>query len=168
MASVSGTVKDALGNFTRRLVRLHRKYDGALVGEVLSNPSTGVFSVTTSDQTKHYAVVHDQDSWLTYLPFNGANNDTVFSEWGGKSVTPYGNAKISTAQSKFGGASLYLDGTGDYLTIPVNNELTFGTLDFSIEVGFASMLLERNGRSSTIAQSVPTRACTSVLVPRDT
>lgn len=34
------------------------------------------------------------------------------------SVTASGNAKIDTAQSKFGGASLLLDGTGDYLVEP--------------------------------------------------
>lgn len=31
------------------------------------------------------------------------------------SVTAYGNAQVDTAQSKFGGASAYFDGTGDYL-----------------------------------------------------
>ncbi|MBK7186382.1 MAG: LamG domain-containing protein [Ignavibacteria bacterium] len=132
-SQLQGTVKDANGNFARRLVRAHRKTDGRAVYETLSNPSTGEFALNTQDASKHYAVVHAQDSWLTYLPFNGANNDTVFSEWGGKLVTPYGNAKISTAQSKFGGASAYFDGTGDYLTTPVNPELTFSTLDFTIE-----------------------------------
>lgn len=36
-------------------------------------------------------------------------------------VTPVGNAAITTAQSVFGGASLVLDGTGDYLTVPDNS-----------------------------------------------
>jgi hypothetical protein len=45
-----------------------------------------------------------------------------------------GNAQISTAQSKFGGSSMFFDGTGDYLLTPVNSTFTFGTGDFTIEM----------------------------------
>jgi len=44
-----------------------------------------------------------------------------------------GDAKISTTQSKFGGSSIYFDGTGDYLTIPANNVFATGTGNFTIE-----------------------------------
>jgi len=44
-----------------------------------------------------------------------------------------GDAKISTVQSKFGGSSMYFDGTGDYLTTPTSPSLDFGTGDFTIE-----------------------------------
>ncbi len=44
-----------------------------------------------------------------------------------------GNAQISTTQSKFGGSSMYFDGTGDYLTRPGSNLFDFGTGDFTIE-----------------------------------
>jgi hypothetical protein len=44
-----------------------------------------------------------------------------------------GDAKISTAQSKFGGSSMYFDGTGDYLLIPSNPVFAFGTGDFTVE-----------------------------------
>ncbi len=45
-----------------------------------------------------------------------------------------GNAQISTTQSKFGGSSIYLDGTGDYLTLPTTNQsLTFGSANWTIE-----------------------------------
>ena len=50
-------------------------------------------------------------------------------------ISVVGNAQVDTAQSKFGGASLLLDGSGDYLT--VNNSkgtLSFGTsADFTFE-----------------------------------
>jgi hypothetical protein len=45
-----------------------------------------------------------------------------------------GNAQISTAQSKFGGSSMYFDGTGDYLI--TNSSVAnsaFGTGDFTVE-----------------------------------
>ena len=54
-----------------------------------------------------------------------------------KTVTAVGNAQISTAQSKFGGASLLFDGAGtpmDRLTIPTGTAgLQFGAGDFTIE-----------------------------------
>lgn len=50
-----------------------------------------------------------------------------------KTVMPYGNAQISTAQSKFGGSSVLLDGTLDYLAVPYNASFAYGTGDFTIE-----------------------------------
>ena len=132
-AQLQGTVRDSNGSFCQRLVRAHRRDTGALVAEGLSHPSTGEFTLNTLDASKHYAVVHDSDAWITYLPFNGDNDSTLFYEWGGKAVTAYGNAKLSTAQSKFGGASAYFDGAGDYVTLPVSSDLAFGTWDFTIE-----------------------------------
>jgi hypothetical protein len=46
-------------------------------------------------------------------------------------VTAIGNAQISTAQSKFGGASIAFDGSGDYLN--VSGGFVSGTEDFTIE-----------------------------------
>jgi hypothetical protein len=44
-----------------------------------------------------------------------------------------GNAQISTTQSKFGGSSMYFDGTGDGLRQSVAPLWSFGTADFTIE-----------------------------------
>ena len=44
-----------------------------------------------------------------------------------------GNAQISTTQSKFGGSSMYFDGTSDALYIPANPDFAFGTGDFTVE-----------------------------------
>jgi len=148
---IQGTVKDANGNFTRRLVKGHRRSDGFCFDAVLSNPSDGTFALKTPDFSKHYAVVHDSDAWITYLPFNGDNNSTLFPEWGSKTVTPYGNAKISTTQSKFGGASAYFDGTGDVLSIGKSKDLEFGTGDFTVECWIKTATVNKvvlDGRSS--------------------
>lgn len=50
-------------------------------------------------------------------------------------ITLAGNTQISTTQSQFGGSSIYMDGTGDYMDIQDNatNNLDFGTDDFTIE-----------------------------------
>ena len=51
----------------------------------------------------------------------------------GKTVYAHGDAKLSTAQKKFGTASLVLDGTGDYVTVPQQPDFNFGTSDFTFE-----------------------------------
>lgn len=67
---------------------------------------------------------------------NGPNNSTgiVDNGYAGLVWTANGNAKISTAQSKFGGASMYFDGTGDYIDTPANAALNMGTGNFTIEL----------------------------------
>jgi len=56
-------------------------------------------------------------------------------------VTANGNAQISTAQSKFGGASGLFDGSGDYLSTPASSDWAFGSGDFTIDfwVWFTSL-----------------------------
>jgi hypothetical protein len=49
-----------------------------------------------------------------------------------KGITAVGNAQVDTAQSKFGGASLLLDGTGDYLSS--TTPLSLGTGDWTVEL----------------------------------
>ena len=76
---------------------------------------------------------------------DGTNGSTTITDSSPspKTVTAVGNAQISTAQSKFGGASVSLDGSGDYLQAPTNPEFILGTGDFTLEtwiypLGFAS------------------------------
>jgi len=59
-----------------------------------------------------------------------------------KTVTAFGNAQISTAQSKFGGASIAFDGTGDYLQTASSSALALGAGDFTVEawVWFGSVV----------------------------
>jgi hypothetical protein len=45
-----------------------------------------------------------------------------------------GDAKISTTQSKFGGSSMYFDGTGDCLSIPSNTVFNIDFAEFTIEM----------------------------------
>jgi hypothetical protein len=45
-----------------------------------------------------------------------------------------GNAQISTTQSKFGGSSMYFDGSGDWLLFPSSTNYALGTGDFTWEM----------------------------------
>jgi hypothetical protein len=48
-------------------------------------------------------------------------------------ITSSGNVGLSTSQYKFGGASAYFDGTGDYLSTNSSNNFAFGTGNFTVE-----------------------------------
>ena len=75
-------------------------------------------------------------------PLTSVNNTSILLNFDNASVKDkvtknnietVGNAQTSTVQFKYGTASLYFDGTGDYLTIPSNSEFAFGTGNFTIE-----------------------------------
>lgn len=63
-------------------------------------------------------------------------DDVALTDVKGHAVTLNGNASRSAAQSKFGGYSAYLDGTGDYITVPSGSDFAFGTGDFTVEFWF--------------------------------
>lgn len=69
---------------------------------------------------------------------NGSNGSTTFIDSSAvpKTVSPSGNAQISTNQFKFGGSSMYFDGVGDFLTAPSSTAFNLATFDFVIEGWF--------------------------------
>lgn len=77
---------------------------------------------------------------------DGANGSTTIVDNSPtpKTVTAVGNAQISTAQSKFSGASIAFDGSGDAATVPRTADCDFGTGDFTIEawIRFSALNLD--------------------------
>ena len=71
------------------------------------------------------------------LHFDGVNGSTTITDnsKNNLTVTASGNSQISTAQSKFGGASVLFDGVGDYLTVASNGMFALDG-DFTIECWF--------------------------------
>jgi hypothetical protein len=68
---------------------------------------------------------------------NGANGSTTITDSSrfANTVTAVGNAQISTVQSKFGGSSIFFNGTTDSLTLP---DPALGTGNFTIELWLKS------------------------------
>ena len=71
-----------------------------------------------------------------------------------------GNAKLSTAQKKFGTASLLLDGVGDYVTRPSDPDFKFGTGAFTVE-----MWVYRTGGTGALQVLTDFRTSSSQVVP---
>lgn len=95
------------------------------------SPSSGKGKI----YVKEDAVSGGYDSYTKLLLHcDGTNGSTTFTDSAAsKGVTAAGNAKVSTAQYKFGGASGLFDGSGDYLTLTDSDDWNFGTGDFTID-----------------------------------
>jgi hypothetical protein len=72
---------------------------------------------------------------VLFLKGDGTNGSTniVDSSLSPKTISVFGNAQISTVQSKYGGSSIFFDGSGDYLQVANNVDFDFGNGDFTIE-----------------------------------
>lgn len=115
--TITGTILDDTGAPCERHVRAYRRDTGALVASHLSAADTSFSSVGL------------------LLHADGENNATTISDSSGspKTITAVGNAKLSTAQAKFGVSSMLFDGNGDCFTAPSGDSWDFGTGDFTIE-----------------------------------
>ena len=76
----------------------------------------------------------DADTVLL-LHSDGIDNSTTITDSGATvhTVTAVGDAKLKTGVKKFGSASLYLDGAGDYCTLPDNADFNFAGDEFTID-----------------------------------
>lgn len=78
-------------------------------------------------------LVYDSEHDVLLMHFNGDNDGTTFTDESGKTVTRYGNTCTKTDVKKYGSASGYFDGSGDYLKLDDSEDWDFGTGDFTIE-----------------------------------
>jgi hypothetical protein len=109
-----------------------------------STPGAGVFTGYMSGVrvVKGTAVYTGAFALPSAPPTNIANtslllnftNAGIFDQTAKNVIETVGDAKVSTAQFKYGSASMYFDGTGDYLTIPDSQSFNFGSGDFTIEM----------------------------------
>lgn len=69
------------------------------------------------------------------MHMDGANNSTTFtdSSTAARIMTARGDAKIVTADSKFGGACAYFDGTGDMVDSGSSADFTMGTGEWTVD-----------------------------------
>jgi hypothetical protein len=87
-------------------------------------------------------------SVVLFLKGNGTNGSTniIDSSPTPKTISVFGTAQISTAQSKYGGSSLYFDGTNNcYVGTPVDSIYTLGSDNFTLEMWVYPFSASPNG-----------------------
>jgi hypothetical protein len=103
-----------------------RSFNGYFSGTRLVN-GTAVYTSNFTPPTAPPSPVTNTSLLLNYT--NGQITDSTSKN----DLETIGGANISTAQSKWGGSSMYFDGTGDYLYIANNLVNTISSGDFTIE-----------------------------------
>lgn len=87
-------------------------------------------TTTTTTGDPHWA------NCVLALRGDGTDGSTAFSDLSATphGVTTNGNARVSTSQFKWPayGSSLYLDGSGDFLSLSAGTSTAFGTGDFTV------------------------------------
>lgn len=86
----------------------------------------------TLSGNKNIKIEIKQQPTKLLLHADGKNDSTTFKDEAGHIITPHGNVHIDTPKSKFGGASIYFDGSGDYLSISDSDDWHFGSADWTI------------------------------------
>ena len=95
---------------------------------LLTSGSSSIYSSTANVNT-----TFSSSNTSLLMKFNNAG---VIDNAMMNNLETIGDVKISTTQSKFGGSSMFFDGTGDYLFSPGSVQFqnyNFGTSDFTIE-----------------------------------
>ncbi len=100
------------------------------VGRYTSNFTPPVAAFKNFGIDQHYGKV------VSLLHMNGTNGSTVFTDRRDNVWTAGGTAAISTAESKFGGASLGDPTTASRISTPSHAKFGYGTGDFTIEFWF--------------------------------
>ena len=87
-------------------------------------------------------------SVVLFLKGNGTNGSTNIIDRSPtpKTISVFGTAQISTAQSKYGGSSLYFDGTNNcFIGTPVDSIYTLGPDNFTLEMWVYPFSASPNG-----------------------
>jgi hypothetical protein len=86
--------------------------------------------------------------------FDGADGSTTITDESGLSWSVNGNTNLRTASYKFGTASCYFDGSGDYLSTADNVDFQLGSSDFTIDywirVNSLSTMYRAIGRGTAV------------------
>jgi hypothetical protein len=85
-------------------------------------------TVTSTSQADAYTKL------LLHMDGTAGSTSFIDSSATARSVSAFGNAQISASQYRFGGASGFFDGSGDYLRCTDSDDFSFGSGDFTVDL----------------------------------
>jgi hypothetical protein len=97
---------------------------------------TDLSSVSTATPTEAVTTTSETSLLTCHLPYitDGSSNDHSITVNGDVSTKPFSPYDYDEYDAADHGGSVYFDGTGDYLAMPVDDDFQFGTGDFTIEM----------------------------------
>ena len=133
---INGIASGSNGSYSSSLTSTIRRIgDGVTIAYPFVGYISDVREATTSLYTSNFVppaqplTAIQNTGLLLNMTSAGIYDDAMMND-----MESVGDAKLSTAVSKFGGSSMRFDGTGDYLFSATNIiNLSFGTGDFTVE-----------------------------------
>lgn len=116
--AITGNVLDDTGAAAARLVRVHRRFDGALLATAYTNAGEANYASVST-------LVHGDGATVTYPVPDASPFAKVY--------TANGSFVLSGAQKKWGLGSMLFNGTNAFLTTPASSEFLLGSGDFTLE-----------------------------------
>ena len=128
-------------------IKNHKIEYGNSTGDFLSSEELIIrkLTLTNADGSGFFSsghIIRSEDTKAEVIGYNQARKTVYLGKIGrclstGKDVHEFtfnGDAKLSTTQKKFGNTSLYLDGTGDYVTESSSTDYAIGTDPYTLEM----------------------------------
>ena len=128
--SVAGTAFAAWNGYIAnvRMVKGTAVYSGAFTPPIAPVTTSGPASSYSSTTNVNTTFTSTNTSLLTNFTNAGIFDGTMKNN-----LETVGNAQVSTAVVKYGSGSLAFDGTGDYLSLPVQRTIELGSADWTFE-----------------------------------
>jgi hypothetical protein len=117
---------------------------------------TGVYTGSFTPPTQALTAISGTRVLLSFT------NAGIIDQTGMNDLSLEGNTKIVTGTKKFGTGSMYFDGSGDYITIPKNPSMNFGTGAYTVECWFN---IDANAGQQTIISFLEGIKITVVTTP---
>jgi hypothetical protein len=130
VSATSATWNNVVGNSGGFIVGANRSvsnYVNGYISDLRFLIGTALYTSTFTPPTAPLTAITN-----TYLLLNFTNAG-IYDAAAKNDLETVGNAQVSTAQSKYGGSSIYVDGTGDWLVMPSNPGLNLGSGAYTIE-----------------------------------
>jgi len=128
---ITSDVANGLGTGSRFILLKKVTTEGSKTGDLdVQGDISNIWELVESKEIRRY----EGQGTNLLLHMDGVDTSTtIIDATGTHTVTANVTAQLDTAQFKFGGSSLLLDGNSDYLSIPDHADWNFGTGDFTID-----------------------------------